>query len=257
MGNYFFLAPSLPPLLLRDRPDLSFEELKVRLAVNLDKSDLELARTLMRFTDICNIRNLFMEEPIDSRGTMSEKELDEALLVRAGLPDYVFEFLDQFEKTQDRIRQFSALLARFFQEEIPRLKGFLKKYFTFEREWRLVLVGIRAKQLGRDLARELQFEDFADPFVAQILAQKDADRYEPPVEYSELSELIVATYPDAWEQHKAFAEYRFKKVEEMAEDSLFSVDVILAYMARLMIIEQYNELDEEKGQMILETFVHK
>ena len=27
----------------------------------------------------------------------------------------------------------------------------------------------------------------------------------------------------------------------------FSIDVILAYMARLMLIEQYNELDERKG----------
>ena len=256
MGNYYFLAPSLPPLVLRDRPEITFEELKVRLAANLDKGDKKLADLLMRFTDICNIRHLFTEEPIDPRGTLSEKQLDEALLVRSGLPDYVFDFLDQFEKTQDRIRQFSALLARFFQEEIPHLNGFLKKYFTFEREWRLVLVGLRSKQMGRDVARELQFEDFADPFVAQILAQKDADRYEPPAEYSELSDLMTATYPDAWEQHKAFFEYRFKKVEEMVEGSLFSIDVILAYMARLMLIEQYNELDEEKGRMILETFTH-
>ena len=70
------------------------------------------------------------------------------------------------------------------------------------------------------------------------------------MEYSELSDLMIATYPDAWEQHKAFAEYRFKKVEEMAEEAVFSIDVILAYMARLMLIEQYNELDKEKGQII-------
>ncbi len=96
MGNYYFLAPSLPPIALRDKPDISFNELKGRLVVNLSKKDLALSQLLMRFTDICNIRNLFMEEPIDTRGTLSEKELDEALLVRAGLPDYVFDFLDQF-----------------------------------------------------------------------------------------------------------------------------------------------------------------
>lgn len=256
MGNYYFLAPSLPSLILRDKPEMTFEELKARLDVNLSKQDRSLAQLLMRFTDICNIRNLFMEEPIDPRGTLSEKQLDEALLVRSGLPEYVFEFLDQFERIQDRIRQFSALLARFFQEELPQLKGFLNRYFTFEREWRLVLVGLRAKQMGRDLTRELQFEETTDPFVVQILAQKDTDRYEPPMEYAELSELMAATYPDAWEQHKAFAEYRFRKVEEMVEGSLFSIDVILAYMARLMLVEQYHELDEEKGQMILETFTH-
>lgn len=254
MGNYYFLAPSLPPLILRDKPELSFEDLKARLSVNLSKSDMKQASLLMRFTDICNIRSLFLEEPIDPRGTLSEKELDEALLVQAVLPQYVFDFLDQFEKIQDRIRNFSGLLAKFFQEEIPQLKGFLKNYFVFEREWRLVLTALRCKQLGRDVAKELQFEDFADPFVAQILAQKDSDRYEPPMEYSELPELISASYPDAGELHKAFAEYRFKKIKEMSESSLFSIDVILAYMARLMIVEQYNELDEEKGQMILETF---
>lgn len=116
------------------------------------------------------------------------------------------------------------------------------------------MVGLRAKQIGRDVTRELQFEDFADPLVAQILAQKDADRYEPPMEYTELSELVTATYHDAWEEHKAFAEYRFRKIEEMAEGAQFSIDQILSYMARLMIIEQWNELDEEKGQMILDTF---
>lgn len=221
MGNYYFLAPSFPPIALRDRPDITFNELKARLAINLSKKDLSLSQLLMRFTDICNIRNLFLEEPIDIRGTLSEKELDEALLVRAGLPDYVFDFLDQFEKTHDRIRNFSALLSRFFNEEIPHLKGFIKKYFTFEREWRLVMVGLRAKQIGRDVTRELQFEDFTDPLVAQILAQKDADRYEPPMEYTELSELMTATYHDAWEEHKAFAEYRFRKIEEMAEGDLF------------------------------------
>jgi predicted transport protein len=257
MGNYYFLAPSLPPLMLRNRPDITFEELKARLRVNLNKEDEQLAKTLMRFTDVNNIRNLLMEEPIDSRGSMTEKELDEALLIRSGLPDYVFDFLDQFEKTQERIRNFSALSAQFFQEEIPRQKGFLKRYFTFEREWRLVLVGIRSKQLGRDLTKELQFEDLNDPFVAQILAQRDADRYEPPTEYQELRELIQASYPDAWEQHKAFAAYRFQKVEEIAEGSIFSIDVVLAYMVRLMIVEQYHELDEEKGHMILETFMRK
>ena len=254
MRNYYFVVPSLPPLSLSERPELSFEELMTRLSVNLSKQDLEKTKVLRRFVDIYNIRALLMEEPIDPRGNLSEKELDEALLVHAGLPEYVFDFLDQFEKVPDKIRNFSGLLARYFNEEIPLQKEFLSKYLTFERECRLVLVALRAKQLGRDIVKELQFEDPTDPLVAHILAQRDSERYDPPAEYQDLKELIASCSGDPWMENRAFAEYRFKKIQEMAEGKPFTIDQILSYMAQLMIIENIIELDAEKGRMILDTF---
>jgi hypothetical protein len=254
MRNYFFVVPSLPPLSLRERPELSFEDLMVRLSMNLSKSDLEKIKVLRRYVDIYNIRALLMEEPIDPRGNLNEKELDEALLVQAGLPDYVFEFLGQFEKVSDKIKNFSGLLTRYFNEEIPKQKGFLRKYLVFERECRLVLLALRAKQLGRDVVKELQFEDPTDPLVAHILAQKDSDRYDPPAEFQDLKELIASCYPDPWAENKAFAEYRFKKIDEIAEGKLFSIDAILCYTAQLMILESIIELDAERGKMILDTF---
>ena len=254
MPNYYFVVPSLPPLSLRDRPEMTFDELMVRLEVSLTYHDLKKVRVLRLFIDICNIRSLLMEEPIDPRGNLTEKELDESLLVHTVLPDYVFDFLDQFEKAADKIKNFSGVIARFFNEEIPKQTGFLKRYLTFEREWRLVLVGLRAKQLGRDVAKELQFEDFTDPLVAQILAQKDSDRYDPPMEYGDLKELIASCYTDPWQEQRAFAEYRFKKIAEIAEAKLFAIDQVLSYMAQLMLVESIYELDLGKGNMILDTF---
>lgn len=254
MGNYYFLAVSLPPLVIRGHPELPFEELRPRLEVNLNREDLKKAQVLLQFNDICNIRSLLMEEPIDPRGNLSEKELDEAMLVHGVLPPYVFEFLEQFDNVNERIKNFTGLVARFFSYEIARQTGFLKRYFIFEREWRLVLAALRAKHLGRDIARELQFEDFDDPLVAQILAQKDAAQYDPPQEYEELKEMILSCSGDPWQEHKAFMEYRFRKIEEMVEGTSFSIDRILAYMAQLMIVESWNEMDEERGKMILDTF---
>lgn len=254
MRNYYFVVPSLPPLALSDLPGITFFELMARLETSLSKKDLEKTRVVRLFVDICNIRALLLEEPIDPRGNLSEKELDEALLIHAVLPDYVYEFLGRYEKVSDKIRHFSGLLAEFFNREIAQQEGFLKKYLMFEREWRLVLVGLRAKLLGRDVAYELQFEDFTDPLVAQILAQKDADRYDPPAEYADLKDLLATNYADPWLEQRAFAEYRFRKISELAEDALFTMDQVLAYMAQLMLIEAINELDVERGKMILDTF---
>lgn len=254
MRNYYFVVPSLPPLSMQERPAISFEEFTIRMEISLSKCDLEKIRVMRFFVDICNIRALFMEEPVDPRGNLSEKELDEALLVHTSLPEYVFEFLDQFEKVTEKIKNFPGLLALYFNSEIPKHKGFLRDYLIFERECRLVLVGLRAKQLGRDVLKELQFEDPTDPFVAQILAQKDSGSYDPPMEYVDLKELMAACDRDPWLENKAFAEYRFKKIGDIACDNLFSIDQILRYMAQLMIIENLIALDAERGNMILDTF---
>lgn len=254
MRNYYFVVPSLPPLSLGVKPGISFEELMARLEASLRSDDLKKVGVLRLFVDLCNIRSLLMEEEIDPRGNLTEKELDEALLVQSALPDYVFEVLSAFEKTSDKIRNFSAVLARFFAEEALKQRGFLRKYLTFEREWRLVFLGLRAKQLGRDLSRELQFEEGTDPFIAHLLAQKDSDRYDPPAEYTEIKELTLATDLDPWHELQAFSEYRFRKIGELVGGSPFGIDQVLAYVSQLVLVENLHELDEEKGKMILDTF---
>ncbi len=260
MGNYYFLAPSLPDLHFGEKPEVSFEEVKGRLEINLDKEDAAKAQVFGRFIDIQNIRSLFAEQPLDPRGTLSEKELDEALLIHNVLPEYVFDFLDQYDSTAEKIRNFSGLISRFFSEEIQKwakCEGFLPRYLVFERDWRLVLTAIRAKALKRDLLKELQFEDFSSPLVMQILAQKDADHYDPPEEFADLKEIFVACGEDPWEQYRTFARWRLARIEEMVAKPLFSIDWILSYVARLLIVEDAHELDQGKGKTIVHTLTQE
>ncbi|NGX59218.1 MAG: hypothetical protein KR126chlam3_00365 [Chlamydiae bacterium] len=253
MNNYYFVAPSLPSLVLGETPEITFGQLINLLNLNLNKGDLKMVSVLRLLVDLENLRALYSDEPIDSRGNLSEKELDEALLVQADLPEYVFEFLGKFEDNKEKVRHFFGLLSRYYAEEIERQKGFLKDLLIFQREVRLVLAALRAKKMKRDILQELQFEDFTDPFVAHILAQKDMEEYEPPMEYQDLKQNILACGDDPWEQYKTVISYAFNHIEEMTGYPLFSIDWILGYVARLMLIEKWNELDEEKG----EEFVHK
>lgn len=255
MANYYFLAASLPPLVLGEKPDISFEELASRLEINLNKEDLQKTVVFRRYIDLSNIRSLFLEESIDPRGNLSEKELDQALLLKDGFPLYVFDFLDQYESVAEKLRNFSGLFSTFYAEEIPLQTGFLKAFFIFEKEWRLALLAMRAKDLGRDVTRELQFEDFSDPMVAGILAQRDSLQYDPPVEYLSLKEEFLSCGPDPWQQYRELAKWRFHAIEELVDRPLFSIDWILSYMAQLLIVEAWNDLEEEKGKMILDAFV--
>ena len=96
-----------------------------------------------------------------------------------------------------------------------------------------------------------------EPLIAvsvsmQILVQKDMGSYEPPMEYGELKQIFVSSGTDAGKQHKAFTEWKFLRVEEMATKP-FSIDAILSYMVRLMLVEDWQALDEEKGKEALKV----
>ncbi len=255
IGQYYYLAGSLPPLQIGAAVDITFDELKSRLKINLEKDDLAKVRKLLQFIDICNIRVLLLDEEIDPRGNLTRKELDEALLIKAGLPDFLFDFLDRYVSKAEKVRYFSGVIAGFYHYAISTSRGFLKKYFVFEREYRLVMLALRAKETGRDLLRELQFEDLSDPFVMNILSQRDAAQYEPPQEYAELKEIFNSCGPDPWARHKAFTEYKFKKIEEMQSKDLLSIDAILGYIVRFLLCEDWLNLDKEKGNEALTRLV--
>jgi hypothetical protein len=254
MGHYFYLAASLPALHFAEQPSVSSEALRDSLKQNLSKSDAKKLAALRLYIDISNLRPLLQEQDIDPRGNLGEKELDEAILDRNILPQYVFDFLEKNETLAEKLQYFSVLLAQFYREEVGKHTGFLKRLFVFEREWRLIVLALRAKSLGRNIVEELQFEDSTDPFVMQILVQKDAPQYEPPEEYREIKELLQACGTDPLKQSRAISLYRFNKIEEMNEATQFSMDWILAYIVRLTILEHWNELDQAKGKIILDTF---
>ena len=51
------------------------------------------------------------------------------------------------------------------------------------------------------------------------------------------------------------AAWRLEQIEQLVEEPLFSIDWILAYMARLSIVEDFSTLEAAKGEIILEAFV--
>lgn len=250
MNRYYFVGTSLPPLVLGEKPELSFKELRDRLAMNFSPSDLKKIDDLLWPIDLANIRALWMGLPMDEKGIYLPKELEEALLVREGFPDYLNDFLDRFQSTEDRLHNFPMLYVDMYKDMIERESGFLRKYYTLEREIRLVLTGLRAKWFHRDLVKELQFEDPTDPLVAYILAQRDAADFVPPTEYADLKTQLV-NHREPKEMHRILLEYRFKKIEEMEESEYFTADRILAYAARLLIVESWIALDYERGHNVV------
>lgn len=222
------------------------------LALNLDRGDWHQIELLQRIVDLRNIRALWLGQPLDPRGNFDEKGLEEALLVSGGLPDFVEDFLNRYETLEERLRYFSSLYSSLFSKESrEELTGFLRSYYELEREIRLCLAALRAFDSKRDLLHEFQFEDPTDPLVAFLLAQKDSKDPVLPQEYEDLKTGFLENSSDPKKLYRAILEIRLSRIEDLEALKTFSIDQVLGYLARLAIVEDWAQLDDDRGQSAL------
>lgn len=252
---YPYVLTYLPDLQMGSEPEISFEELDQLYKDNLSVRDYEKILTLRRFYDIENIRSFWKEEPLDRYGALDENDLSEAIISRAGLPNYVYAYMDKYEHEPDRLAHFSELISTFINAEIKDSRGFVREYIEFEREMRLVLSAFRAKKLGRDLTYELRYENPEDPLVNQILAQKDSEEYEPPEKFHDLKAIFSEFANKPFELHKALVEYRFNKISQMVGFEEMTFNRILGYMLQLILVEKWMDLDQNKGKEVIKNIV--
>src|ERR1700735_892232 len=116
MAHYYFLSTLLPSLSFDQPLAFSFEEIETLFNDHLTEKDQEKIRLLRRFFDLLNLRALWRGEEIDARGTLSAQALEEAIASQSGLPEEVNEFLERYQKKEERLYHFPLLLARFFQK---------------------------------------------------------------------------------------------------------------------------------------------
>ncbi|GAB4237975.1 MAG: hypothetical protein Tsb0021_17750 [Chlamydiales bacterium] len=254
MGQYYYFATSLPVIRIGEPVELSFQDFITLAKQNLSASDEQMLQRVRTYYDIRNIRALWKEEDFERYGNLDRLSLEEALISRIGLPEYVYNFLELYDSSQRCLDHFPQLISWYFHEESQK-NGFLEQYLNFERELRLILATFRAKKLGRDVVAELQYEPPSDEIVAQIIAQKDAKSYEPPYRYSDLKPIFDKYSDQPLDLHLALNEYRFHKISDMIGVDMFSEERILSYMVRLIIAEKWQELDQQKGIQIIDQIV--
>ena len=187
MGGFYYAASSLPPLSLEGEPPLHFADFCNLLRMNFSDAEMANLHVLQRLVDIDNIRCLLEGRHISTMGSLTAAELDEAVAGEFHLPDYILRYLVEYEKVEDRLANFDRLLSWYFADETSKAQGFLLNYLEFERQWRLVLLGFRAKVAGKDLSKELQWEDSSEDLVAGDLSKHNCYFFVPPQPLTELS----------------------------------------------------------------------
>lgn len=255
MSNFYYLATVLPTLKIGEQPDITFAEFDQMLRENLSVEDYKQVREYRRYFDIHNLRALAKNEEFDPHGNFSKSELEEEIVQQETVPDFFKKFLEKYPEQKDRVDHYPDLLAAYFRDESKEAGGLLTKYLDFERKLRLVMVGFRAKKLGRNILKELQYEDPEEELIGQILAQKDAPEFEPPEGFENLRAIFEQYQDKPLDLHQALVQYRFEKVEEFMGLKTFNLDYVLGYLIQLVMVEKWLQLDKQKGTEIVDKIV--
>lgn len=257
MRDYYFLVSLLPPLEIGHTPGLGFAELKELLSINLSHRDERYVGTFLQLIDLENLRAYWADEPLDPRGNLTKKELEQSLLYEQWSPEeefpfYLRDYLNNYNTDKDRLKNFYKLLGNFLSYHIEKSFGFVKNFFEFQRNIHLIMVGFRAKLSNRDVVKELAHEDPSDVIVQQILSQKDSKTYEPPFEYKELKPIFEENKYSPIDLHRELYVYQFNYMVELWGGEFFTIDRVLNYMARLILCERWLELDTQAGVKIID-----
>lgn len=255
MANYYFLATLLPPLKVGSPVELGSRELEFLLEQNLTSKDLELVAVLKLLIDLNNIRALWQKQPFAPGGNIDQYELEERLFFKEKLPEYVLDYLELHQDQKELLNNFPSILHSYFAKESQNPDLFLQHYLTFEWQWRLVFVALRAHDLKRDLEKELAYEDLENPFVIELLAASREKTFTPPAPYTDLKAIYEARKNAPLDLYQALSQWRFNYIEEYIEWENFSIERILGYVAQVELCEEWLQLDKLKGLEIVEEMM--
>lgn len=245
MRNYYYLIISLPALELNSQPQIRFEEFFQSLEINLTESDFNSVKTLLLFYDLVNLERMLQKGSYDLRGQLSATEQLLALRFKEYYPEFVFDFFEKHQSDRDQLLHFAKIYSLFFSHYSVG-KSPENAVLKFERELRLFLILYRTKKFKKDLSFELRYEDAHDPFVYQLLSQKEAIKLAPPEDFVKLAEELDST-EDPIQVNQIIEGFRFYHYQELQSEHSFTILGLLAYMMQLLILEDLEKADSTYG----------
>ncbi len=242
MGSRYFFINFLPPLSLDTTPEMSLDEVEFFMHQNLSSSEMRVVNRLYTFFDLENIRSFLLDLPMKVQGTIPHDALRDMLENDECPLPALEKFFTCYPTLEERKSHVHDLLSSFFQGQPHSLPRFVAQYFRIENTSRSLMAYLRAQALGKTY--EINAEDLGfDP----------ADNKSWPEIFSPLFTLWQARRQSPLDLEQAYASWKFDVIDSLtAQSAPFSLDLGLAYLLQLHLIESRRELKKPAQQNILE-----
>ncbi len=266
-AKYHCLIAGLPTLDLASRKVwISPKEFRTQLEQELQPDDFEQVKLLLLKEDNEHLVD-FIEHGTFSRMEASNFSLEDFLhqveqfdaILPEGdlLPPYMVDVLRQYRSPEihpDRVEVEKLVADLYFGHIMEHGNDFLKEYTRFEYNMANLLAYIEA---GNHATDPWKFIAGNTTFV-QHLQEDSSVTMAASAGFEMFNEITCyAELPHLADKEMRYDEVRWRIIDEMVFFDEFTVDSVLAYLLKLMLIDRWGRLEKAAGEEKLRGMVEE
>lgn len=263
--KYHCLIAGLPELDLSSRKAwINSKDFRIQLEREIHPDDFAMVRLLFLRLDNDHLVD-FIENGSFERMEASNFSLDDfkhqveqfdAILPEEDLlPHYMVDQLRQYQKPEsnpDRVEVERVVADRYYEYIMEHGNDFLKEYIQFEYNTSNLLAYVEAGNHATDPWRFIS----GDTIFVQNLREDKSVTMAASAGFEMFNEITCyAELPFLSEKEMRYDEVRWRMIEEMVFFDEFTINSILAYLMKILLIERWVRLEKEAGEEKLRGMV--
>jgi hypothetical protein len=263
LTNYYTIITGLQDLSLDTRRILvPLAEFKTTLSEFLTEEDYQLAEALLLTIDNKNILNKILKnkEEFIPNGKYSEEEINEIVAVPVDVEPYIIEFVEEArEDTSSSENQKELTLFRLYNEYLYSLGNeFLQDWASFSINLKNYLIAKNCAEYNFKAEEQLLMTEFTENvYQALVRGSFGSDIIKDELLFSEKIVSILDSEKTVVQKEHELDDLRFEVLEELTFFNYFSIEKILSYIIKVIIIERWLRMDKEQGQKAFKAIIDK
>jgi len=263
--KYHCLIAGLPELDLSSRKAwISPKDFRMQLELDLHPDDFRMVELVFLKLDNQHLVDFIMHGSFNrmegSNFSLEDfqkqvAQFDAILPEGDLLPPYMADMLRQYqqpESSPDRMEVEKAAADLYFEYIMEHGNDFLRDYTQFEYNMANLLAYIEAGNHAMDPWKSIA----GDTTFVQHLREDSSVTLAASAGFEMYLEITCyAELPFLAEKEMRYDEVRWRMIEEMAYFDEFTVDTVLAYLLKVLLIERWTRLEKEAGEEKLRGMV--
>ncbi len=258
-NNYYCLIAGLPELLVDDKKiPIALKDFKEELRVYLTEEDFKLVELFFLEEDNKTLLSLMSKnEPKESNtSNFSPDFIEEQLKEPETLPPYMCEFIENHNNELKKydVSEENELTWMFYDYLTNIDNSFVRLWFEFDMNLRNLTSGLNCKKYNLNAEREI----IGNNSFAQSIRSSNVKDFGLSMDY-DFVERVISLFEkeDLIDKERGLDLLKWEFLDEKTTFEYFSLDRVLSFLIKLMIINRWSKLDNESGKKVFYELVEK
>ena len=266
---YQYLVAGLPEIMLEDKKlSYSLAVFKEEIIANVNNADKKLAELLYLQHDANNTINLLLqnEKAFNKLGNFSKIELQDWIAQKniestdempasksAFLTNFIARYKDE-NKIYTGLNWEDQMVYYLYDFREKNNNRFLQEWFCFEHQFESLQAALIARKYNLQVSQKVYNNS---EFSHSLVNSKSKD-FGLTAEYTWV-DTVIALYEETELLNREYQldKMKWEKLNDLTVFNYFSIEVVLAYIIKLNIVDRWIKLDEEKGQQIFNSLIEE